>query len=128
MQRKRNIQPKAARERAEAGAWRQSAAPMPVALERRVGARHDLPHSMAGTSVQLIDLSMHGCCIGFGESADYRPGQFIRLAFAGENDGVRAIVRWVEGLRIGAEFTRTLAVDRIEDILAQSRNPQIGLL
>ena len=128
MERKRNIQPETERRRAEAGAWRKSAAPLPDELERRVGTRHDMSHVLAGASVHLVDLSIHGCCIGFAEAADYRPGQFIRLGFPGESDMVRAIVRWVEGLRIGAEFTRTLSVDRIEAILAQNRNPQVGLL
>jgi hypothetical protein len=79
-------------------------------------------------AVRLVDLSTHGCCLGFAATVDYRPGQFIRLGFSGEKDAVRAIVRWAEGVRIGAEFTSGMPTERIESILSESRSPMVGLL
>jgi hypothetical protein len=128
MERKRNIQPGTERRRAAAGDWRAVAAPLPADLERRFGTRHEIHGTTGAETVRLVDLSVHGCCIGFAGAADYRPGQFIRLGFPGEHDVIRAIVRWVEGLRIGAEFTRSLPSERIEAILGQDGNPLVGLL
>ena len=128
MERKRNIQPQAERRRAEAGAWRAAPAPMPTELERRVSNRHEFQGAHASEPVRLVDLSVHGCCIGLATAAEYRPGQFIRLGFPGESEVIRAIERWVEGLRVGAEFTRSLTNERIETILSQDRNPLVGLL
>lgn len=128
MERKRNIQPATERRRAEAGAWRKVAAALAVEPKGRADTRHETSGAAASATAWLVDLSIHGCCIAFGEAADYRPGQFIRLGFAGDGDVVRAIVRWVEGPRIGAEFTRTLSSENIEAMLAQNRNPQVGLL
>lgn len=128
MERKRNIQPETERRRAQAGAWRMGNTPMPPELERRVITRHEFQGTHGAEPVRLVDLSVHGCCIGLATAADYRPGQFIRLGFPGESDVIRAIVRWVEGLRIGAEFTRSLPSERIEAILGQDRNPLVGLL
>ena len=128
MERKRNIQPVTERRRAEAGAWRAGNPPLPADLERRVSDRHGIAGTTGSEAVRLVDLSIHGCCIGLPNATDYCPGQFIRLGFPGESDVIRAIVRWVEGLRIGAEFTRTLPADRIEAILGQDRNPLVGLL
>lgn len=128
MERKRNIQPETERRRAEVGAWRAAPVPMPAELERRVSNRHEVQATHGAEPVRLVDLSVHGCYIGLATAADYRPGQFIRLGFPGEGDVIRAIVRWVEGLRIGAEFTRSLPSDRIDAILGQDRNPLVGLL
>lgn len=128
MERKRNIQPATERRRAEAGAWRKVAAPLAMTPEGQANTRHEASTTAASAAARLIDLSIYGCCIGFGEAGDYRPGPFIRLGFAGEGDVVRAIVRWVEGPQIGAEFTRTLSSENIEAMLAQNRNPQVDLL
>jgi hypothetical protein len=128
MERKRNIQPKAEARRAKAGKWRAAAAPLPAEIERRVGTRHEIEIAPGSETVRLVDLSMYGCCIGFAAAAEYRPGQFIKLGFPGDSELVRAIVRWVEDLRIGAEFTRTLPSERIEAILGQDRSPLVGLL
>jgi hypothetical protein len=128
MERKRNIQPGTEQRRNQAGAWRGSAMTLPADHERRNATRHETlgkPHIEA---VRLVDLSTHGCCLGFAKSADYRPGQFIRLGFPGDTEAVRAIVRWTEGLRIGAEFTRGLNSERIEAIIGADNNPMVGLL
>ena len=128
MERKRNIQPETERRRSEVGAWRAGNAPLPDELERRVSKRHELQGAHGAEQVRLVDLSVHGCCIGLAAAAEYRPGQFIRLGFPGESEAIRAIVRWVEGLRVGAEFTRSLTGERIDAILKQDRNPLVGLL
>jgi hypothetical protein len=97
--------------------------------ERRGRTRHEPALAAQGPDpVRLVDLSTHGCCLGFAGRADYRPGQFIRLGFPGSADPVRAIVRWTEECRIGAEFTQGLPADRIEAILSGDRQPLIGLL
>ncbi|KUR78217.1 PilZ domain-containing protein [Novosphingobium sp. FSW06-99] len=126
MERKRNIQPETEHRRNQPRAWRASA--LPAEPERRIGPRHEIATDANATPVRLVDLSINGCCIGFTTATDFRPGQFIRLGFPGESDVVRAIVRWTEGLRIGAEFTRSLPSERIEAILGQDRNPLVGLL
>lgn len=135
MERKRNIQPDAERRRAEAAARRAEAEPrysatsvFPSEIERRVGARARSANLQSAETVRLIDLSANGCCIGFTAKTDYRPGQFIRLGFPGEGEAVSAIVRWTEGLRVGAEFTRSLPSHRIDAILNEDRNPLVGLL
>ena len=69
MERKRNIQPQAERRRAEAGAWRAAPAPMPTELERRVSNRHEFQGAHASEPVRLVDLSVHGCCIGLATAA-----------------------------------------------------------
>jgi hypothetical protein len=128
MERKRNIQPTDESRRASTGTWRAAPAPLPAEIERRVSTRHEIDIAPGSESVRLVDLSMYGCCIGFAAATEYRPGQFIRLGFPGDGELVRAIVRWVEDLRIGAEFTRTLPSERIEAILGEDRSPLIGLL
>jgi hypothetical protein len=101
---------------------------MPRKTDRRGGIRHEPAAAIASQPVRLVDLSTHGCCLGFAAVSDYRPGQFIRLGLPGEAEPMRAIVRWIEDRRVGAEFTRGLAPDRIEAILAEERQPMIGLL
>jgi hypothetical protein len=101
---------------------------MPRKTERRGRTRHEPAAAVLSQPVRLVDLSTHGCCLGLASVADYRPGQFIRLGFPGESEPMRAIVRWIEDRRIGAEFTRGLAPDRIEAILSEERQPVIGLL
>lgn len=127
MERKRNIQPDTDLRRAQSGAWRM-ATPVMADDERRASPRYAAQTQPRAEAVRLVDLSAHGCCLGFTHKADYRPGQFIRLGFQGESEGVRAIVRWAEGLRIGAEFTHGLTRDRIETILGQDRNPLVAPL
>jgi hypothetical protein len=128
MERKRNIQPKAERRRAEATLRRAVAAVLPPEPERRAKPRLEAIVAHSTETVRLVDLSTHGCCLGFAVATDYRPGQFIRLGFPGEAEAIRAIVRWTEGLRVGAEFTRGLASNRIEEILGEERHPLVGLL
>jgi hypothetical protein len=130
MERKRNIQPEKQKRQA-AAAIRKAAvaiANLPQEVERRNRARHEPTPVQSAEAVRLVDLSTHGCCLGFATTADYRPGQFIRLGFPGEIEAIRAIVRWTEGLRVGAEFTRGLPSHRIEAILGEDRNPMVGLL
>ena len=130
MHRKRNIQPETERQRTDAIA-RKTRAAMYMAQandDRRSQIRHEAFPAPGTETVRLVDLSPHGCCLGFAAKADYRPGQFIRLGFAGGRDAVSAIVRWTEGLRVGAEFTQGLPADRIEAILGESANPLVGLL
>ncbi|WP_051280604.1 PilZ domain-containing protein [Novosphingobium acidiphilum] len=128
MERKRNIQPAAERRRAEAELRRQLAAVLPPEPERRANPRLEAIAAQSTETVRLVDLSTHGCCLGFTATADYRPGQFIRLGFPGEAEAIRAIVRWTEGQRVGAEFTRGLPSDRIDAILGEERHPMVGLL
>ena len=96
--------------------------------ERRASQRRDMTPANSVEAVNLVDLSTHGCCLGFAAAVDYRPGQFIRLGFAGETEAVRAIVRWTAGERIGAEFTSELADARVEAILGEGQSPLVGLL
>jgi hypothetical protein len=96
--------------------------------ERRGLQRRDTPPANSIEAVRLVDLSTHGCCLGFAKAVDYRPGQFIRLGFSGEKDAVRAIVRWIKDERIGAEFTSDLADAQVEAILDEGRSPVVGLL
>lgn len=129
MDRKRNIQPAREQREAAARAARQAAATAPpVDSERRSRARREMTPANSTEAVRLVDLSTHGCCLGFAATVDYRPGQFIRLGFSGDREAVRAIVRWTEGARIGAEFTCGLPADRIDAILSESRSPLVGLL
>ena len=130
MERKRNIQPAREQREAAARAARKaaSAAAPPADRERRGRARREMTPTNSIEAVRLVDLSTHGCCLGFATTADYRPGQFIRVGFPGEIEAIRAIVRWTEGLRVGAEFTRGLPSQRIEAILGEDRNPMVGLL
>jgi hypothetical protein len=126
MERKRNIQPALAERQRNATAARE-AAPR-VTAERRNRARHAMTPANSIEAVRLVDLSSNGCCLGFAEAVDYRPGQFVRLGFAGETEAVRAIVRWCEPARIGVEFTTGLTGARIDAILGESRAPLVGLL
>jgi hypothetical protein len=130
MERKRNVQPDKEKRQAAAAIRKAAAAiaKLPHEVERRNRTRHEPPPVQGTEPVRLVDLSTHGCCLGFATTADYRPGQFIRLGFPGEVEAIRAIVRWTEGLRIGAEFTRGLPTQRIEAILGEDRNPMVGLL
>jgi hypothetical protein len=128
MERKRNIQPMAERRRAEASLRRAIAAVLPPEPECRAKPRLEALTTAGAETVRLVDLSTHGCCLGFAATADYRPGQFIRLGFPGEAEPVRAIVRWTKGQRVGAEFTRGLSTDRIDAILGEDRHPMVGLL
>ncbi len=96
--------------------------------ERRGRKRRDMTPANSIEAVRLVDLSTHGCCLGFATAVDFRAGQFIRLGFSCEKDAVRAIVRWTEGERIGAEFTSDLADERVEAILGEGRSPMVGLL
>jgi hypothetical protein len=128
MERKRNIQPETERRKSETAMRRALSALLPPEPERRTNPRFEAVQAQSAESVRLVDLSAHGCCIGFARKADFRPGQFIRLGLPGEAEAVRAIVRWVEDLRIGAEFTRSLPSDRIDRILGESRNPMVALI
>lgn len=128
MERKRNVQPAADRRKSEAAMRQALTALLPPEPERRTNPRFEAIQAQSAEAVRLVDLSAHGCCIGFVHKADYRPGQFIRLGLPGEAEAVRAIVRWVEDLRIGAEFTRSLPTDRIDRILGESRNPMVALI
>lgn len=129
MDRKRNIQPARQQREAAARAARETAAAaVPNDHERRTRTRREMTPANSTEAVRLVDLSTHGCCLGFAATVDYRPGQFIRLGFSGEREAVRAIVRWTEGVRIGAEFTCGLPADRIDAILSESRSPLVGLL
>jgi hypothetical protein len=96
--------------------------------DRRTNKRRDTTPAKSAAAVRLVDLSTHGCCLGFASGFEYRPGQFIRLGFTGESDAVRAIVRWTAGTRIGAEFTSDLSDARVEAILGQGHSPLVGLL
>lgn len=130
MHRKRNIQPSRANA-APAYSFFADAAPTPLpaprAPERRQHVRHEAAMPAGAEPVRLVDLSTFGCCLKFAGPADYRPGQFIRLGFAGQ-EMIRAIVRWVEPRRIGAEFTGALGQDRIEAILSGEAQPQVALV
>ena len=98
------------------------------AAERRGAQRRDTTPADCVDAVRLVDLSTHGCCLGFAKAVDYRPGQFIRLGFSSEKEAVRAIVRWIKDERIGAEFTSDMADARVEAILDEGRSPMVGLL
>jgi hypothetical protein len=124
MERKRNIQPALAERRRNAA---REAAPRPK-IERRNRSRRAMSPANSIEAVRLVDLSSNGCCLGFAEAVDYRPGQFVRLGFGGEKEAVRAIVRWCEPARIGVEFTTGLTSARIDAILGESRSPLVGLL
>jgi hypothetical protein len=128
MERKRNIRPAADRRSAETALRRALAAVMPPEPERRINPRLEALAAQSAETVRLVDLSIHGCCLGFSAPTDYRPGQFIRLGFPGEAEPIRAIVRWTDGPRIGAEFTRSLPGHRIEVILSEERQPLVSLL
>ena len=128
MERKRNIQPAADRRSAELALRRAVAAVMPPEPERRINPRREILAAQGAETVRLVDLSIHGCCLGFASQTDYRPGQFIRLGFPGEGEPIRAIVRWTDGPRVGAEFTRSLSGSRIEGILNEHRQPLVSLL
>jgi len=105
-----------------------ASAPEDTACDRRERKRQDTAPANSAATVRLVDLSTHGCCLGFAKGIEYRPGQFIRLGFSGENEAIRAIVRWTEGDRIGAEFTSDLTDSRVETILGQGSSPLVGLL
>lgn len=127
MHRKRNIQPARADTAPAYSFFAEPAAiTLPVAkAERRQHTRHEAAMPAGAEPVRLVDLSTFGCCLKFAGPADYRPGQFIRLGFAGQ-EMIRAIVRWVEPRRIGAEFTGALAQDRIEAILDGEAQPVVA--
>lgn len=130
MERKRNVQPDAERRRAEAARRKVYASLFALRAndDRRAAVRHEVPPAGTAQAVRLVDLSSHGCCLGFGARTDYRPGQFIRLGFAEGREVVSAIVRWTEGLRLGAEFTTHLTDDRIAAILGEGGSPLVALL
>jgi hypothetical protein len=130
MERKRNIQPDAERRRADGAARRAQDALLgsPANDDRRAHLRHETAIPAKPVPVRLVDLSAHGCCLGFSDKADYRPGQFIRLGFTGGSQAISAIVRWTEGMCIGAEFTQALSIGRIEAIIGADEHPLVGLL
>ena len=130
MERKRNIQPETERRRAEAARRKAYASLFAIHAndDRRANPRREAAVGGPAQAVRLVDLSSHGCCLGFAARADYRPGQFIRLGFSEGRDVVSAIVRWTEGARLGAEFTNHLADDRIDAILGEGGSPLVALL
>ncbi|WP_420381610.1 PilZ domain-containing protein [Novosphingobium sp.] len=99
-----------------------------AASERRIRKRQDLAPASNANAVRLVDLSTHGCCLHFAAAIEYRPGQFIRLGFTGETEAIRAIVRWTNSDRVGAEFTSDLSDARVKAILGQGAAPMVGLL
>ncbi len=126
MDRKPAFRPKPDPNALALGAWRaEDAAGVANENERRATRRYPVQSQAGAEPVRLVDLSLHGCCVGFARKVGYRPGQFIRLGFPGEREGVRAIVRWVEGSRIGVEFTHGLTSARMEAILMRDRNPVV---
>lgn len=64
----------------------------------------------------LADVSPYGCQIHSARSIDFRPGQFVEIDF-GDDSPLRAIVRWSDAARLGLEFTRALAVARLDALL-----------
>lgn len=130
MERKRNVQPETERRRADAARRKVYASLFALRAndDRHAAVRQEAPLTGAAHAVRLVDLSSHGCCLGFGARADYRPGQFIRLGFAEGREVVSAIVRWTEDTRVGAEFTTHLTDDRIAAILGEGGTPLVALL
>jgi len=130
VERKRNVQPETDK-RLTSAAIRKAAeqiADMPHEVERRNRGRQVLAPVQATETVRLVDLSTHGCSLGFAVATALRQGQFVRLAFHGQSDAVRAIVRWSDGCRVGVEFTRGLPGPAIDAILGGDSDSLVGLL
>lgn len=73
----------------------------------------------AGPLPTLVDISPFGCQIECTAIGTCRPWRFIEIDFG--NDMVaRAIVRWSDDNRFGAEFTRPLTTDDVDDVLGSA--------
>ena len=93
--------------RAEGGAERRRGERVPVDLDARL---REL--GMEGTEAKVLNLSEHGFMAE--TTAEFEVGTRIWLLLPGRERS-SALVRWVEGDRIGAEFAEPIPADSLKD-------------
>ena len=92
---------------AEGGAERRRGERVPVDIEARL---REL--GMEGTEAKVLNLSENGFMAE--TAAEFEVGARIWLLLPGR-DRASAVVRWIEGDRLGAEFAEPVAVDALKD-------------
>ena len=92
---------------AEGGAERRRGERVPVDIEARL---REL--GMEGTEAKVLNLSENGFMAE--TSAEFEVGARIWLLLPGR-DRASAVVRWIEGDRIGAEFAEPVAVNALKE-------------
>ncbi|GGY95370.1 hypothetical protein GCM10011614_07590 [Novosphingobium colocasiae] len=88
-------------------------------FERRRETRHNSAVTVmlqfasgSRTSVQLTDVSLHGCCIR-GDSDRLHQGRILSIGL-NDHPMLDAIVRWVRDDTAGMEFLHPVPVERRE--------------
>ena len=92
---------------AEGGAERRRGERVPVDIDARL---REL--GMEGTEAKVLNLSEHGFMAE--TAAEFEVGARIWLLLPGR-DRASAVVRWIEGDRLGAEFAEPVAVDALKE-------------
>ena len=92
---------------AEGGAERRRGERVPVDIDARL---REL--GMEGTEAKVLNLSENGFMAE--TAAEFEVGARIWLLLPGR-DRASAVVRWIEGDRLGAEFAEPVPVDALKD-------------
>lgn len=92
---------------AEGGAERRRGERVPVDIDARL---REL--GMEGTEAKVLNLSENGFMAE--SAAEFEVGARIWLLLPGR-DRASAVVRWIEGDRLGAEFAEPVPVDALKD-------------
>lgn len=92
---------------AEGGAERRKGERVPVDIDARL---REL--GMEGTEAKVLNLSENGFMAE--TAAEFEVGARIWLLLPGR-DRASAVVRWIEGDRLGAEFAEPVSVDALKD-------------
>lgn len=92
---------------AEGGAERRRGERVPVDIDARL---REL--GMEGTEAKVLNLSENGFMAE--SAAEFEVGARIWLLLPGR-DRASAVVRWIEGDRLGAEFAEPVPVDALKE-------------
>lgn len=94
---------------AEDGSDRRQSERVPVDIEARLREM-----GMEGSEAKVINLSQHGFMAE--TSAEFEVGARVWLLLPGR-ERASAVIRWVEGDRLGAEFAEPIALEGLESPL-----------